>query len=56
MEHIKEAARCAETYATDIDFLDTELRQKCEEFIPLPQDIPSEHIKAAYLLLKQQVH
>ena len=54
-QQIAGAEQHAELEDLDDDFLTREIRQKCEAIIPHPEDIPLEHIKTAFLHLKQEV-
>lgn len=54
-QQIAGAEQNADLRDLDDDFLTIEMRQKCEDVVPHPENIPIEHIKTAFLHLKQEV-
>ena len=55
LQDINETAACAALYPATIDYLSSDSHERCEELIPDPHLIPSEHIKTAYMLLKDRI-
>ena len=51
-----EDVRAAANLPPLVDIIDDALRDQCEAIIPNPEDIPVEHIKTAFMLLKNNIN
>jgi hypothetical protein len=53
-EQLKDVAEVSQVLEADQDFLESEFKSKCEEYIPFPEQVRPDQCADAFVYLKQK--